>query len=69
MLVGIELVVRLATSYLQLLISVMTKLAESRSSETMIDTEGVAPTYRGCMELFRSVLEKGLSSDVGVGAR
>jgi hypothetical protein len=62
-------VVRLATSYLQLLIAVMTKLAESRSSGTMTDTEGDALTYNGCMELFRSVLEKGHSSDDSVGAQ
>jgi hypothetical protein len=68
-LVGVELVVRLATSYLQLLIAVMTKLAESRSSESMIATEGVALTYNGCMELFRSVLEKGHSNDDTIEAQ
>jgi hypothetical protein len=62
-------VVRLATSYLQLLIAVMTKLAESRSSESIAGTEGVVLTYRDFMELFRSVLERGLSSDVDIEVR
>jgi hypothetical protein len=47
----------------------MTKLAKSRSSGTMTDTEGDALTYNGCMELFQSVLHKGDSSDASVGAR
>jgi hypothetical protein len=66
--VGVELVVRLTTSYLKLLIALMTKLVETSSSETMIDTDSVALTYEGCMELFRSVLEKRLSNDLSVGA-